>query len=85
MSDLFTNPRMFQLPQLFEQLQGSPQGDQLNLDTDFSMDNHYKQMKFWNDFKGVGQGQMNLGEITPPQIKDNSFSIGNDFSDTYYL
>ncbi len=86
MADPFYPPNTFQLPQLFESLMGTPQGESLDLNEDlFSMDNYYKQSKFWNDFKGVGQGQMNLGETQPTQFKDNTFSIGNDFSDTYYL
>ncbi len=81
----FGNPGMFQLPQLFEQLVGTPTGEQLDLDNSFSMDNYYKQAKFWNDFKGVGLGQMNKGETQPTQLKDLSNPMGNDYSDTYYL
>ncbi len=80
----FNNPGMFQLPQLFEQLIGTPQGEQLG--TEFQLDDMYKKNKWWNSSQGFGLGQMNFGSLQPTQIKnDFGDNLANDFTETYYL
>ncbi len=82
MMNYFNNSSIFQLPQLFEQLQGTPQAEQLQISSPF--EDLYKK-KFWNDFRGTGLGQMSLGELQPTQFKADSQDIYNDFSSTYFL
>ncbi len=82
MMNYFNNPNMFQLPQLFEQFQGTPQATQLDMSSPF--EDLYKK-KYWNDFKGVGLGQMNLGELPSTQFKGDTNDMYNDFSSTYFL
>ncbi len=83
-TNLFTMPKMPELPELYEALIGSPQAEQLEV-TGNQFDNYYQNQKLWNSGEKVNSGIDYEKVTSPTQFKDPLNDIQNEFTGTYFL